>query len=268
MTSSVDANRSLYDGSFDYSAVAPHLAHPELRELHDRLLTRIYERAREYSAAPRVLDLGAGDGISTELLLRLGARVTAVDLSEPQLSNLRARCVQYADRLEIRCADVLEVVREPGAFDVVVLNSFLHHIPDYLGLIDAAIARLVDCGQVFTFQDPLRYDTLSRTNYAASQGAYFMWRVLQGNLLQGLRTRVRRLRGVYVAGSKEDDAEYHVTRNGVDQDAIVQLLNERGFAADVIRYFSTQSPILQRVGVRVGLANTFGIVATRGATSR
>jgi len=30
--------------------------------------------------------------------------------------------------------------------------------------------------------------------------------------------------------------EYHVTRNGVDQESIVDLLRSRGFACELIRY--------------------------------
>lgn len=47
-------------------------------------------------------------------------------------------------------------------YDIIVINSFLHHILDYIKLIDQICQKLNDGGEIFTFQDPLKYDTLSK----------------------------------------------------------------------------------------------------------
>jgi hypothetical protein len=154
--------------------------------------------------------------------------------------------------------------RKEERYDLVVMNSFLHHIPDYLSAVQDAVSLLQPAGQFFSFQDPLRYDTLGRGTRVFSQAAYFSWRVFQGEYVRGLKTRVRRVRGIYVAGSKEDDAEYHVTRNGVDQESIVDLLRSHDFDCELIRYFSTQSWAFQVLGTSLGIENTFAIVAQRG----
>ncbi|HKE73697.1 MAG TPA: hypothetical protein VKB57_08800, partial [Acidimicrobiales bacterium] len=95
-----------------------------------------------------------------------------------------------------------------------------------------------------------------------STGAYFAWRVGRGDLARGAATRWRRLRRVYDADSPADMAEYHVVRHGVDQVALAALLRPAFREVAVTRYWSTQSPSLQRVGERLGAANTFGIEAT------
>jgi hypothetical protein len=153
--------------------------------------------------------------------------------------------------------------RERQKYDVVVMNSFLHHIPDYLSAIRKAVKSLYPHGQLFSFQDPLRYDTLGPGTWLTSNLGYFSWRLFQGNYVQGLKTRIRRLRGIYVPGSKEDDAEYHVTRNGVDQNAIKDLLERQGFRCEVIRYFSTQSGAFQWLGNSLRMENTFAIVGQK-----
>jgi SAM-dependent methyltransferase len=210
-----------------------------------------------------VLDLGAGEGASASEFLRLGARVTAVELSKSAMRALQDRCRAFGDRLELVCADVREALPELGTYDIVIANSFLHHVPDYLSLITDVLDHVGPGGRFFSFQDPLRYDTLPPASHAFSAASYFAWRVFQGNLGQGLRTRIRRLRGAYVAGSIEDDAEYHVTRNGVDQDAIANRLEAHAFEVEVRRYFSTQSAVLQWLGTRARVENTFSIVARR-----
>jgi 2-polyprenyl-6-hydroxyphenyl methylase / 3-demethylubiquinone-9 3-methyltransferase len=260
------ANAIMFDeqDATAYIAGAPHLKHLSLRALYEDLTMRVFMSARINSATPTILDLGAGEGSATIRFLELGARVTAVDISESQLRDLRRRCGRYGDRLEVHCEEIeATMLRETDVYDVVVMNSFIHHIPDYLAAIGNLLPLLKPRGQFFSFQDPLRYDTLERRSFVFSQLAYFSWRMCQGNLWRGLKTRLRRVRGVYIAGSPEDDAEYHVTRNGVDHAAIVQLLESERFNATVVRYFSTQSGFLQRVGAFLALENTFSITAQR-----
>ena len=260
--SAPDANRVLYDeaGASKYVNSAPHLKHRRLVEFHTSLVESVYSAAARDSETVRVLDLGAGEGSCAYNFLRLGATVTAVDISEHQLERLQVRCKCFSQRLELRHEDAWDALQRPDRYEVVVANSFLHHVPDYLALIRRALAHIAMKGQFLSFQDPLRYDTMTRTSYAFSNMSYFAWRTFQGNLWQGLKTRIRRARGIYIEGSKEDDAEYHVTRNGVDQIAICSLLESSGFHCRLIRYFSTQSAILQRVGSWLDLPNTFAVV--------
>lgn len=243
---------------------SPHLKHPSVRKFYRDLVVRVFNTAKRHAENPRVLDLGAGEGSATQAFLELGARVTATDISESQLTALGARCNRFGDRLAVRREEVSETLGRRGdEYDIVVMNAFLHHIPDYLSVVHEALSVLRPRGQLFSFQDPLRYDTLGRGEYFFSQGAYFFWRFFQGNYLQGLRTRIRRIRGIYIPGSKEDDAEYHVTRNGVDQNAIANLLASEAFACEVVRYFSTQSRAFQMLGNALGIANSFAVIAQR-----
>jgi|SRR2546428_11041771 len=260
------ANLAMFgrEGTEKYIERAPHLKHPRLRQLYAELVRRIFNEAKQYAEVPTVLDLGAGEGSAMLPFLELGGRVTAVDISESQLATLVAKCRQFGDRLEVRQEEISQILRRKEVtYDVVVMNSFLHHIPDYLSVIREAISVLRPHGQFFSFQDPLRYDTLGRGTWFFSNLSYFWWRIFQGNYVQGLKTRIRRIRGIYVAGSKEDDAEYHVTRNGVDQNAIASLLQSEGFTSSVVRYFSTQSRAFQVLGAFLGVENTFAMIAQR-----
>jgi SAM-dependent methyltransferase len=252
------------EGTTKCVSASPHLTHPIVRDLYKNLVTRTFNTAKKYANTPRVLDLGAGEGSATLPFLELGAHVTAVDISESQLAVLVQKSGQFATRLRVYHEDINEILEgNKERYDIVVMNSFVHHIPDYLAVFQKSIAILRPNGLIFSFQDPLRYDTLGRGSLYFSMVGYFFWRLFQGNYLQGLRTRIRRLRGIYVPGSKEDDAEYHVTRNGVDQDAIAQLLESESFTCEIIRYFSTQSSIFQRLGFFLGIENTFAIIAQR-----
>jgi SAM-dependent methyltransferase len=255
------------DNSAAYLDGAPHARHPSLRALFAELLIRVFASARERSESPRVLDLGAGEGFATLTCLELGARVTAVDTSAIQLASLRREGERFGESLEVRCEDVSTVLRTTGdEYDIVVASSFLHHVPDYLGLLAQAVAVLGPRGQILTFQDPLRYDSVGTLPQLFCDLAYMSWRFKQGDVVGGLRRRLRRRRGLYLADSVHDNAEYHVTRNGVDQGAICRLLGGKDMEAYIVPYFSTQSPSFQKLGSVLGVRNTFAVVAQRRAS--
>ena len=263
--SAVAANEAFFDAEMTqkYWDVSPHVKYASLRLLYGRLVKDIYAHARKNAEIPTVLDLGAGEGSATLPFLESGARVVAVDVSESQLSELRRKCGAYKDRLEIRQADIGDAFRPGEYYDVVLMSSCLHHIPDYISVIQNAVNTLSPRGQFFSFQDPIRYDTMSRFSYGFNRVVYFSWRVFQGDFFGGLSRTLRRGRGIYLNDCPADNTEYHVVRNGVDQDEIVRVLSTRGFDCRIVRYFSTQGSVFQPVGSALGIENTFSIIARR-----
>jgi 2-polyprenyl-3-methyl-5-hydroxy-6-metoxy-1,4-benzoquinol methylase len=149
----------------------------------------------------RVLDMGAGDGGLTLPYLSLGAQVVAADASEELLHRLREKANPHGSRLTILIGDIFQTLErlqaENCSFDIVCASSFLHHIPDYLRLCRCATPLVRRDGVFFTFQDPLRYDTLGRPTYAFDRASYFWWRLFQGNYVRGIKTRIRRLAGKF-----------------------------------------------------------------------
>ena len=93
--------------------------------------------------------------------------------------------------------------------------------------------------------------------------AYAFWRICRPDLLGGTRRRLWRARGVYLKDSIYDNTEYHVTRNGVDQEAIVDVLRANQMEVDSIRYRATQSRVFQRLGMWLNLVWDFGIFALK-----
>ena len=260
------ANATAYNAQLTQRYVdgAPHIKHESLRTLHAALAVEVFDRAQTHSPIPYVLDLGAGEGSVTLAFLGLGARVKAIDISPSQLDSLRVKCRQFGEMLEVQSEDIAETLKDSSKrYDVIVVNSFLHHVPDYLSLIEAAIPLLRPGGQFFAFQDPLRYDSLTLSALAFSKLGYVSWRLCQGDVLGGTIRRLRRARGIYRENSMHDNAEYHVVRNGVDQEAIVRLFEKQQMKCRIIKYFSTQGRLFQGVGSKLGLENTFSAIATK-----
>lgn len=260
------ANIDVYDSAMTkkYIDGAPHIKHLSLRRLYSKLAVRICDFAVKHTEQPRVLDLGAGEGSTTLIFLKLGANVMATDISQDQLDALQNKCKDFHNNLSVTCGDVSDVLRlEDKSYDIIVACSFLHHIPDYLGLIRAAVNRLGPGGQFFSFQDPIRYDGLNLFTRLFSKLSYFSWRVSKGDVIGGIKRYLRRSRGIYLDDCKEDNAEYHVARKGVDQDAICNLLYELGMDCEIKHYFSTQNGFFQWLGTLLGIKNTFAVIGKK-----
>ncbi|MDP1624573.1 MAG: class I SAM-dependent methyltransferase [bacterium] len=257
LTYNAEATKTYIDG-------APHIKHASLRTLYGKLVVQVFDDAKKHANLPKVLDLGAGEGSVTLPFLELGAKVVAVDISNGQLDALRVKCERFGDMLEVRCEDINITLKHKSAkYDIVVLNSFLHHVPDYMGMIKEIVTVLSPYGQFFSFQDPLRYDTVGKATMTFSQLAYFSWRVFRGDVLGGIKRRIRRARGIYLEDVLHDNVEYHVIRNGVDQEDICEFFREHDFDCRVVPYFSTQSRLFQPIGALVGMKNTFAIIAQK-----
>jgi len=181
------------------------------------------------------------------------------------LETLKNKCYAYNESLEIINSDVNEYINnaDENAFDIIVTNSFLHHIPDYISLLQGCIKLLRPEGQIFSFQDPLYYDKMKRFDYYFSKGSYFFWRLFKGNYLQGIKTRIRRISKNYSENNIEDFTEYHVVRDGVDENSIKNLLEKNDFTFILIKYFSTQNILMQKLGELLNIKNTFGFIAKR-----
>jgi SAM-dependent methyltransferase len=233
--------------------------------LHERLLAelrQVLESLRARGVPWSVLDVGAGHGSFTEPLLAYGCVVTATEMSTPSLNRLRARYGRNAQFSAVFDPDGSFGSLDEHTYGLVLFASTLHHIPDYRAAIDAATARVAPGGSIVTFQDPLWYPTLGRADALLSQISYLWWRLGQGNYRRGVRARWRRVRGTLDETSPSDMLEYHVVRQGVNQDVVHDALASQFKDVRLIRYWSTQSRVWQRLGDLVGATNTFASVAT------
>ncbi len=259
------ANITAYD-NFDqrtYINGAPHLKHPAIARIYESLAGRAVATVGRPPGSITVLELGAGNGMASGPWFRLGVQLTAVDSSESMLRDMRARAQVFGLHPRLVTADALEYLDSTDdLFDIATHVSMVHHVPDYVDLLSRSAARVAPGGCLLTFQDPLRYDQMPAHNHYIERASYFAWRAAQGNVKRGLKTRWRRLRGVYSASEVVDFEDYHVVRKGVDSAAIVKLLEGSFTQVEVIQYWSTYSRVLQAMGERLHLTSSFGILAS------
>lgn len=252
---------SHYGEDVDYRVGSPHLSH---WPLYERLVGIVRTCIADLNGAGMeldVLEIGAGHGGYTEPVLAAGCRVTAVEASRPSLATLRRRYgTNPAFHATLDPDGSLDQV--DGIFSLVLIVSVLHHIPDYVEFLDRVTGFLAPKGALLTLQDPLWYSRRAGPAHVLDRGGYYLWRLGQGNARRAVATLGRRARGVHDPTNPADMVEYHVVRDGVDEHAVRDVLRDRFDKVELLPYWSNQLRLVQHLGERLHLANTFGVLAT------
>lgn len=113
--------------------------------------------------AGRILDLGTGTArIPIFIAQRLKhARITAIDLSKEmlKLGSVNVQRARLQKRIRLRCCDAKSLPDAAHAFDLVISNSIVHHIPKPL-VVFQQIARAAKPTAGLLIKDLLRPNTL------------------------------------------------------------------------------------------------------------
>ena len=253
-----------YGPERDYRAGSPHLKHWRLYDRLTGVLRTAIAEVAERGEPLNVLEVGAGHGGYTEAALAAGASVTATEMSRHSLTRLEDRYRNNPGLRAVFDADGSLTPLGDERFSLVMCSSVLHHIPDYLSFLTGPMMRhLAPGGTFLSFQDPLWYPAVGTVTRKLDRWAHLAWRLGQGNLRQGLATFVRRQRGIYDDDNPHDMVEYHAVRQGCDHEAIRRLLEAHFEEVDMSTYWSTSSPLFQRIGDMMDHHNTF-LIHARG----
>lgn len=148
-----------------------------IRELLQALLERFLSRG----ITPHVLDFGAGTGNLTKQLLNLGASVVAADVSEGSLKELLEMTGRPTrlETMKLNGQDLSEI--EADRFDMVATYSVLHHVPDYLAIIDEFVRVVKPGGIIYLDHEvcPSYWDNSSA--YLAYSRELEEWRINQSD---------------------------------------------------------------------------------------
>ncbi len=106
------------------------------RLVEDELLPWVLDG---YDLGDDLLEVGPGPGLTTDVLRRHAARVTAVELDSDLAAQLAARLA--GTNVEVVTADATRLPFPAASFSAAACLTMLHHIPS-AALQDAALAEL------------------------------------------------------------------------------------------------------------------------------
>jgi SAM-dependent methyltransferase len=185
MLTGMPADSAIRRMSFDRNAVAYQQGRPPYPHEVYELLTVHYG----LSAGCKVVEIGAGTGITTSQLLSRGALVTAVEPGAALAGFLRARLA--GDRLRVVHADFENADLPPASFDLAVAATSWHWVDATTGV--PKVATLVRPGGGFAiwwtiFGDPDRPHTEFRSLLDPLYARYMPGEVDDGRPPKPMRT--------------------------------------------------------------------------------
>lgn len=137
----------------------------------------------------KALDLGAGTGNLTGKLLHMGYEVTAIDISVEMCVILKKKYKDYLEdkKLRIINSKLEDASFNKGEFDLITCYSVLHHLPDYVDVIQKLSFLLKKGGVMYLDheQSPFFWDEFQK--YAILKHMYYG----SNSLLNALYFRIR-----------------------------------------------------------------------------
>jgi len=228
----VEANRQWYEAeAADYAAY----------RASDEFLNR-YRETFDADFALMGLDQGAqvadccaGAGLLSRLFADRGCSVTAVDVSAAMLAHIGPPVVTVE-------ADVNDFLRDrPDTFDCVAVGSALHHLWDYVEVVELALGSLRAGGALYIVAEPVAKSGVAGL---VRQGE-FAWRKLRnqpGDFFPAIRRRLAFRRGSAAPEVVPLFAEVHA--HGIDQQRVLAAILAR---AEILRLRETRSQWLRGV---------------------
>jgi ubiquinone/menaquinone biosynthesis C-methylase UbiE len=126
----------------------------------------LLERLGGRTEGLRVLEIGCGRGVGTEMLFeRFGAgEVHAFDLDPDMVRQARDRLARYIpDRLQLTVGDAAAIDAADESFDAVFDFGIIHHVPDWPAAV-SEVRRVLKQGGRFFFEEVTRH-ALERWTY-------------------------------------------------------------------------------------------------------
>ena len=130
-----------------------------LPQQYELLITDYKESGGVFNDGLALLDAGCGTGLASELLLgtSLGKSVREVDLldtSPEMLQQAKGRAKSWNVKAEILQGTAENLIRRTKKYDIIVICSVLHHIPDIRSFLQQIQMLQSDSGILIHLQDP------------------------------------------------------------------------------------------------------------------
>ncbi len=104
----------------------------------------------------KALDIGCGGGLACEVLAKLGAKVSGIDLSLNSIKAAREHAKNSGLKIDYQCGAAEDLPYYDNTFDVVLCFDVLEHVGDLEKVLSEAY-RVLNKNGIFLF------DTINRT---------------------------------------------------------------------------------------------------------
>lgn len=122
-----------------------------MKTLHDINPARLaFVGKQVHFAGKKVLDIGCGGGLLSEVMAEMGAQVTGIDLACDLIQVAQEHAQARGITVDYQCISAEALAQtQAGQFDVVTCMDMLEHVPDPAEIIRSASQLLKPNGWLF-----------------------------------------------------------------------------------------------------------------------
>ncbi len=101
--------------------------------IQERLLNRYkpLKNIQNIFLKKKVLDLGCGGGILSESLAKKGAKVTALDTSQPLIKLAQKRALEKKLTINYQVGEISSLKNKKNKFDIIISLEVIEHVANY-----------------------------------------------------------------------------------------------------------------------------------------
>jgi len=146
----IEFNRTIHDKIFDeYESRHNEIFNPIEQARIRRMIEQAVNTIEKKPNTCRALDYGCGSGNLTRHLIAIGMNVVAADVSPKFLKDIHQKYGASAkvETLQINGYDLADI--PDNSFDLVGTYSVLHHVPDYVRIVEEMCRVCKEGGVVY-----------------------------------------------------------------------------------------------------------------------
>jgi len=184
------------------------------------------------------LDACGGSGNVALKLLERGVKVVLCDISLELIEIFKSKCRDRGLSAEPICHEIGYFLSTTDKkFDLIIFSSALHHIEDYISVLQLASARLSPGGMIYTVFDGVKRGFLARVVLRAD---YMVFKALHhpSDMFPALIRRLKKMKSELSSSTSKEIsnlteenigmlAEYRALR-GIDDFVLVDKMQQQG----------------------------------------
>lgn len=124
----------------------PHGAFAALYAMHKPRMEFIVSHLEHHKNAKTVLDVGAGGGLASLSMARLGFQVTAIDCVAENIEVIKQQAIKEGLTIDARHESLENI---DSTFDVILALEVLEHVTDWQGFLLLLCSKLNPGGKLF-----------------------------------------------------------------------------------------------------------------------
>lgn len=224
----------------DYTSSEPHFRPENIAKV-----TKIFKDFTNGKPKNKALDLGCGTGFMVNILKTLYPEVTGVDVTQAMLDQIDK---SGKSKITLFCEDTGKFKAEKGAFDVVSMYSFIHHLFDVVPTFTTAANALRSGGQLFIGLEPNFYfwESVSQLQGAGTYDE------IVAREIRALHEEETIAQGLGVKKETLEKAEYSkALKGGFKEGELRKILVDLGFKNIRVEYdwFLGEAAMINEAGV-------------------